>query len=293
MAWMRPLNQQTWGPQSASVWSMLDFVQWTAAESERFQQAATAIADSGGGSPLTSVAVPSCPDWKAADLIWHLAEVQYFWASIVEGNLASPAAVEEAVRPSDNGLLRFSADQAARLVEQLAGHGAGEPCWSWHDDGHSVGWVRRRQAHEALIHRVDAELALETISPGSRTEVNEELATDGIDEILAVMLDASKLPDWAAFEPDGATARIEVPDRSWSVRLGQFSGTDPDSRSHDEPALVLLPADQQLSGEPHAVVRGPASEIDLWLWRRAPLVEATVDGDRAVAERLRDLAAVH
>jgi len=23
--------------------------------------------------------VPSCPDWSADDLLWHLAEVQWFW----------------------------------------------------------------------------------------------------------------------------------------------------------------------------------------------------------------------
>ena len=29
--------------------------------------------------------VPSCPDWNAADLLWHLgAEVQDFWAWVLE-----------------------------------------------------------------------------------------------------------------------------------------------------------------------------------------------------------------
>ncbi|MCP4967824.1 MAG: hypothetical protein GY926_21640, partial [bacterium] len=34
--------------------------------------------------------VPSCPGWSAADLTWHLLEVQYFWASIVADLLRTP-----------------------------------------------------------------------------------------------------------------------------------------------------------------------------------------------------------
>ena len=28
--------------------------------------------------------VPTCPDWTADDLLWHLAEVHEFWAAILE-----------------------------------------------------------------------------------------------------------------------------------------------------------------------------------------------------------------
>ncbi|WP_338039939.1 maleylpyruvate isomerase N-terminal domain-containing protein [Nocardioides caldifontis] len=28
--------------------------------------------------------VPSCPGWEAADPLWHLTGVQWFWGSIVE-----------------------------------------------------------------------------------------------------------------------------------------------------------------------------------------------------------------
>ncbi|MGI9597659.1 MAG: maleylpyruvate isomerase family mycothiol-dependent enzyme [Acidimicrobiales bacterium] len=272
---------------------MIDYVECTAAESRRFQQAVDAIRSEDGGRSLASVAVPSCPDWTAADLTWHLAEVQYFWATIVEGNLASYTSVEELERPADDRLPALAVEQSTRLITQLSAHAAGEPCWSWHDDGHTVGWVRRRQAHEALIHRVDAELALETVVPDRRTAIDEDLAADGVDEILGVMLDVSNRPDWARFDPDGTSVRIEVPGRSWSVRLGRFVGTDPTGDEHDTPALELLSADGATGhGEPTAVVRGPASEIDLWLWRRGSLDESSVAGDRATADRLQDLAAV-
>lgn len=267
---------------------MIDFVEYAAAESERFQRAVVAIATAGGDEVFSSVSVPSCPDWTAADLTWHLAEVQYFWASIVEGNLANYSAVQELSRPADDQLLSLAAEQADRLITHLSSHGAGEPCWSWHDDGHSVGWVRRRQAHEALIHRIDAELTLDTLVPGSRTAVDEILATDGIDEMLRVILGASSPPDWATFNADGTTVRIEVPGRSWSVALGRYTGTDEAGTPHDDPALLLT----EPTAEPSATITGPASEIDLWLWRRGPLADGAVEGDMAVVERLQALAAV-
>lgn len=43
-------------------------------ESERFY----AIAD--GADPARHVA--GCPAWDIADLVWHLGEVQWFWATV-------------------------------------------------------------------------------------------------------------------------------------------------------------------------------------------------------------------
>ena len=32
--------------------------------------------------------VPSCPGWSAADLLHHVAEVHWFWASVVGGRIS-------------------------------------------------------------------------------------------------------------------------------------------------------------------------------------------------------------
>ncbi|MGB5760690.1 MAG: hypothetical protein WBM50_27500, partial [Acidimicrobiales bacterium] len=96
-------------------------------------------------------------------------------------------------------------------------------------------------------------------------------------------------PDQADFEPDGTTLRIEVPDRSWLLRLGRMTGDDRQGEAGDSAALEVL---EGLDGvEPDAVIRGPASEIDLWLWRRGDLAMTSIDGDRAVAERVSEIAA--
>ena len=34
--------------------------------------------------------VPACPDWDAGDLLWHLAGVQWFWASVIRDRPAAP-----------------------------------------------------------------------------------------------------------------------------------------------------------------------------------------------------------
>lgn len=255
---------------------MIEFVDVVERESARFGEI-------GAGAHL-DIAVPSCPGWDLADLTWHLAEVQYFWASIVEELLVDPGAVPELARPAAADLAGLSRDQATRLVDALR---AGDPdaeCWSWHADGHSVGWVRRRQAHEALIHRVDAELAVGELSP-----IDPELAADGVDEILNVMLDASDLPAWASFEPTGRTAAVETTDgRSWAMELGWFRGTSPNTgTAYDDAALRL---DRRV-GNPDVVLRGDASDLDLWLWGRGSLDPIQTHGDAAIAAMIRQAAA--
>ena len=97
------------------------------------------------------------------------------------------------------------------------------PAWTWSED-QTVGFIRRRQAHEALIHRVDAEL-----TAGRRTPMDPGLSADGVDEALRVMYGG--VPPWGIFTPTGAgTLRLRAPDtgNTWLVTTGRFTGTDPD-----------------------------------------------------------------
>ena len=233
---------------------MIDYLEAISTESARFADLVS--------SASNQTRVPSCPDWSIADLTWHLTEVQHFWASIVSDLLDSPEGVGDLARPADDELADLFDAQSARLLEAVSERDPTDICWSWHDAGHNVGWVRRRQAHEALIHRIDAELA----SDGP-CEVHSTLAADGVDEVLTVMLDATDLPDWATFHPDGTSAVLEITDipRSWAVELGRFSGTSPDSgNTYDDPALCLAAA----ASDPDAALRGRARDMDLWLWGR-------------------------
>ena len=227
--------------------------------------------------------VPTCPDWDADDLLWHLAEVQGFWGTIVGRGLTSGADVEaldNGGRPGDReGLLALFDRVSRELHHDLSATSPDAPAWTWADE-QSVGFIRRRQAHEALIHRLDAEL-----TAGDRTPMDADLCSDGVDEVLRIMYGGA--PPWAQFTPDPTqTVRVRTTDtnRSWLLTLGNFTGTDKGGTAHDEPDLRVAVAD---TGEPAAAtVSGAAADVNCWLWHRPPVVEVERGGDPQVLERL-------
>ncbi|MEO6144433.1 MAG: maleylpyruvate isomerase family mycothiol-dependent enzyme [Dermatophilaceae bacterium] len=257
----------------------LDYLAHLSRESARFVEILAQV------PPGTRV--PSCPDWDADDLLWHLAEVQWFWGSIVGRGLTrgeDVEALDNGGRPSEReGLLAYFASATADLHGSLSEASPQTPAWTWSDE-QTIGFIRRRQAHEALIHRLDAEL-----TAGERTAMDPDLATDGIDEVLHLMYGGTQ--PWGQFTPD-PTQTVAVhttdTDRSWLVTLGQFNGTGLDGRTYDEPDLAVASSDDAATdtGEPPAAsVRGVAADLDCWLWHRPPLGELERGGDPLVLDR--------
>jgi uncharacterized protein (TIGR03083 family) len=250
--------------------SGLDYLGHLARESARFAAAIQLSAP--------AARVPSCPDWDADDLLWHLAGVQFFWATIVRDGLPGDEAEKrKPERPADRaGLLEFYRRASGDLGAALASASPDAYAWTWADDK-TIGFIRRRQAHEALIHRVDAELAA-----GSRTPLDAQLAADGVDEALRVMYGGG--PDWGTFTPDsGQMVRLRATDTgdSWLVTAGRFTGTDPDDGTQvDEPDLQA--ADQDTGATAAAGITGSAADLDCWLWHRAPPGPVQRAGDPAV-----------
>ncbi len=248
----------------------LDYLTHLAAESARF---AAALA---GAVPTARV--PTCPDWSADDLFWHLGEVQWFWGTIVRDRVDGATAQQrKPPRPATwAGLIEFYRDASAELGTVLAATPPETAVWTWADDK-TVGFVRRRQAHEALIHRIDAEL-----TTGHRTAMDPQLSADGVDEALRVM-HGGDLPPWGSFVPDAeGTLLIDATDTedSWLVALGRFTGTDPDDEQVYDQAGIHVTSDGQGAA---AVVRGTAADLDCWLWRR-PLTGSL---DWSGADRVR------
>lgn len=216
--------------------------------------------------------VPSCPDWDADDLLWHLAEVQWFWGHVVGSRPEGPPE-EHPERPVDReSLLAFFDEVSGRLGELLSAADPDEPAWSWADE-QTVGFTQRRQAHEALIHRLDAELAAGLVTP-----LPADLAADGVAEVVEVMKGGDP-PAWGSFTPDGFRVALELTDTGYRLLLatGRFMGTDPETGTdYDVPHLV--PGD---SDRADAVVSGTAADIDAWLWRRVGRDVLTVSGSDA------------
>src|SRR3954451_9935660 len=75
--------------------------------------------------------VPSCPGWDLADLVWHLAEVQHFWAWVVRTRAQDPSGYPEPDRKPDAQLLASLAAASAELEAALDGAAPAEPVWTW------------------------------------------------------------------------------------------------------------------------------------------------------------------
>ncbi len=226
--------------------------------------------------------VPSCPDWDAADLLWHVATVQRWWAEVLLARPTRPEEVEPPRPESYDGLLAAFDDWSSELVGALEGADPRDEAWNWSDDL-TVGFILRRQAHEALVHRVDAEL-----SAGLTSDVDAVLAADGVHEVLAVMYGGC--PPWGSWQPGEGLVRVDATDTGqelW-VRFGTFSGTDPDSGTSysDEEDFHVVEAPGE-DVEPDVVVDGPAGALDLWLWSRGDEAEISVVGDEATYARFR------
>jgi uncharacterized protein (TIGR03083 family) len=228
--------------------------------------------------------VPSCPEWNADDLLWHLGEVQWFWGTIVREAVRDPESLEEPHRPTDRaGLLDFFDSSSTALQKTLAETDPAETRWTWSKE-QTAGFTRRRQTHEALIHRVDAELTADA----ERTAMDSELCGDGVDEALRIMFAA--VPEWGQIEPEPAsTLRIEASDtgQSWMVTLGRFTGTDPAGTAHDDPDIVI--ADTDSGEEVAATVTGGAADLDCWLWGRPTTGSLERFGDEHVHARFQKI----
>jgi uncharacterized protein (TIGR03083 family) len=218
--------------------------------------------------------VPACPDWDAADLLWHLAEVQLFWGAIVRDRLddPDPAEADKPDRPADYGeLLVLFRDASAALVDALSRTPDDTKVWTWFPTDRTAGFVRRRQAHEALIHRVDAELTADAPVTG----FDPALATDGVAEVVDWMYGG--IPEWAEHHVDGPVGRLATTDTGarWLVRIGRLSGTSPDTGNTytDEPTLTRV-----AEGDPSFSVAGAARDLDAWLWNRPTITEVVADG---------------
>ncbi len=195
-----------------------------------------------------------------------------------------PDGYPEPERPADHaGLLAFFDEHYAALVDALAAADPSDEAWTWHPEHKNVAFILRRQAHEALIHRRDAELAAHTISP-----FPADLAADGVDEVLDVMYGGC--PPWGEFSPLPHYIRVDITDtddRVW-VQLGRFHGTDPDGIDHDEDDLHVVP---DPGVEPDAVISGTAEVLDARIWRRGDGAETHLAGDLKIIDRFR--AVIH
>lgn len=214
-------------------------------------------ADENVGAP-----VPSCPGWSVRDLVAHVAQVYEHKIECTRlGHAPDPWPPEwrEAEHP-----VPWFRDAHARLLQMFAENDATTPSATWWEPDQTVGFWARRMAHETAVHRVDAQLARGVSSP-----IDPALATDGVDEILRIMLEGDWSDD-ANEAMNGQRIEISAGVRSWQVRLDRDAVRV--SEGNDA-------ADAAVTGEP--------SDVLLWLWGREPDERVTRSGDLEVHRLLR------
>ncbi len=207
---------------------------------------------------------PTCPDWTAADLLWHLTEVHLFWAAILQRRVLSESEIfaVEAAKPSRPetmaDLLALRERATADLVHQLTERDDAEPCWSWWPPDQTVGFTRRMQTYEATMHRVDAELtAAVPVSP-----IADDVAAGAVDHVVDVMW--GWMPDGAAYRTEAVVEFVAADTgQRWLVEAGRWS-----VRSADGDAAEGPRANRAHSGAPSATVTAPVVDLALWAWTR-------------------------
>ena len=242
-------------------------------ESARFREV---LADADPAAP-----VPTCPAWNAHDLVHHLASTQAVWAWQVDNRPKGPEERPELERAATYADSLTAFDEAsAGLVAALRDADPADPAWTWSKE-QTVGFILRRQAHEALIHRLDAELT----AIGHIGELDPALASDGVDEVLDVMFGG--LPEWGEFSPLPHYIRVELTDTGQDVwvQLGRFSGTDPSDGTHYDEDDIHVVADP--GTEPDAVISAPAGVMDARLWRRGDGDSIHLAGDLMIVDHFR------
>jgi uncharacterized protein (TIGR03083 family) len=221
-------------------------------ESGRFAKAAR--------GPLET-RVPSCPEWSLGDLVWHLGGVQRFWAEVVRTQTMDRATIEPPAAVPDDELLAWFEDVSAELLHTLETTDPAVRVWSWAGGQQDVAWVRRRQAHEAAVHRWDAQNAVGRAKP-----IAPALARDGIEEYFAWMLD----PEEAERFEGTVVIRLAPTDAdaAWLVAVRDGRVT----LSSDDIAVDIT-------------VRATASDLLLLLWRRVGTDDVDVEGERSSLDR--------
>lgn len=203
--------------------------------------------------------VPSCPGWDVADLVAHVTDVQWFWATIVEERLPEPPHEDRRPpRAPQADLIPALAAQTAHLVRALRQAEPATRVWTWAPAQQDVAFVARHQVQEAAVHHWDAANAA-----GQAIAIERPAAVDSIEEFLTFSVSSDADPADPPRSPLGGRFALRCTDgpEAWTLNDGAAPGTV----RFEAGAAAGIPA-----------VQGSASDLLLWLYRRLDLDTATL-----------------
>ncbi|PHX72707.1 MAG: hypothetical protein CK521_01515 [Acidimicrobium sp.] len=207
-----------------------------------------------------STPVASCEPWVGADLLWHMIEVHYSWKFIAQTHLMNPADYVPCSKPADDDLLSEYRTGLNDLIDVLSSLDPARSCWTWAGI-QDVAWVTRRMAHETAVHAWDAHCAA-----GNIAEIDDVLASDGIDEFVHVMVKSNMREEEG---PLSGSVHIHCTDVDGEWLIVPTGTTD------------VVVTREHSKGD--CAIRGSASSLLLGLWRRIPMSSLEVIGSTDVA----------
>ena len=212
--------------------------------------------------PLTAT-VAACPGWDLGHLGAHVAFVhRWATAAVLTATSLPPGDIPEAPTAPD-ALVAWVRDGGEALIDALAQVPIDAPTWHPFPAPRTAGVWRRRQLHELVVHRWDAQDAM-----GVHGTIDPAVASDGVDEYLSMMLPRRIIRDGGEFPQSSLHVHCTDTAGEWLV---WSDGNELQMRR------------EHAKGD--AALRGSAQDLLLSLWgrsQRSPAID--VVGDPLVAE---------
>ena len=190
--------------------------------------------------------VPSCPAWNAQQLVRHTGMVVRYVGKVVEAG--GPIDAKALPKPPPGALVvQWFEEMSRATAAALAAKAPDDELWNWAGQPPVAAFWQRRVANELAVHAADAQLAA-----GGAPQVDPELAVDGIDELLTVLL----------------PAKVELAGADVSgIGSLHIHCTDTEGEWLVEPAGNRLEVTRS-HAKADAALRGPASDVLLRLCNR-------------------------
>lgn len=240
----------------------------------------TAITEHSAGLAATAQGrldadVEHCPGWTVADLVAHVVDVHWFWATIVDQRLQQPPVAEQRPqRPDDDDLVATFQAGAARLVRVLAEADPQDHVWTWAPAQQDAAFVIRHQVQEIAVHHWDAVNAT-----GGTLALEPEVAADAVDEFLHFSVSSDDDPGDPRPDPMGGSFVLHTTDTDdqWLVSDGAAPGTVRVSAWSTADGA----AEESGGGSAYQtpVITASASDLLLWLYQRVEVDTGGVDAE--------------
>jgi uncharacterized protein (TIGR03083 family) len=233
---------------------------------------AAVLADSVQGARMEAV-IPGCPGLTLGETARHVGSLyRMVWHWIRDGQ--RPGEWQRDPAPGQD-LSAYVRSGVAPLLAELSAHAPDEQCPTWWPAEQNYGFWRRRMAHESTVHRYDVQGAAGLVP----AEVPEDVALDGIDEVLTLWFE-HRLSVLGVSGTRDQIVSVRAGGLEWLARAG--SGHTSTRRPGEGPVTA---DDGNGADAAHAVVSGPAMQVYLWLWGRRPDRAVQLDGNRdAIAQ---------